>query len=329
VNREPIALRSVRAVVLLTGATLRRMLREGLVLRSLVWPGLVTCTTLAATLFITATVRPGRTVGVPEELDPSLRAELVTARFDVETVADPGEAVRQRDVSLGTDGSAMWVYGSPPGALELESILRTRVDAPWRPIPIPLPEPRSGQKGGGDLGAGILGLLMVLYGLVFGLGGVARDRDDGTLDAELALPVPRWTGGLARWIASTLLLAGFYGLSILQFSALIPIHEPWALVRHGMAATGAAVAIGLAVVGGAGLRQGFSGPFALGMTVVTGIASLGAALGATWLPVASLFAGGSGWSAVAVSLVVAVVSVMLYGRRAGGTPAVPARPVTR
>lgn len=320
---DPVLVRSVRALVLLTGASLRRMLREGLVLRSMIWPGLVTCITLAATLFIAATLRPGRTVGVSEDADPGLVAELVAAQFDVQTVDDPATAVRDGALSLGTDGHALWIYGTPPSALELESILRTRVGASWKPMPMPLPEARGGQAGG-DVGCRVLGLLMVLYGLVFGLGGVARDRDDGSLDAELALPVPRWVGGLARWIASTAILTWFYALSVLVFGALMPVSAPWELVRHGMAATGTAVAIGLAVVGGAGLKQGFSGPLALGMTLATGLASVGGVLHTPWLPIASLFGGGSGWSAIAVSLLVGAGSALLYGRRTGGTPAGPA-----
>jgi hypothetical protein len=319
---ETVAYRTVRAVVLLVGASLRRMLREGLVVRSLVWPGLVTCTTLAATLFIVAMMRPGRAVGVPEDLDPALREALVAARFDVETVPDPAAAVRAGDVTLGTDGVSLWLYGTPPSALEIESILRTRLGASWKPLPLPLSEARVGNNSG-DLVCRILGLLMVLYGLVFGLGGVARDRDDGSLDAELALPVPRWAGGLARWIASTGLLSWFYALSVLVFGALMPLTDPWPLVRHGTAATGTAVAIGLAVVGGAGIKQGFSGPFAVGMTLATSLAGLGGALGTWWLPIGSLFSGGSGWTPLALSAVAGAVSALLYGRRTGGTPARP------
>jgi hypothetical protein len=312
-----VLLRSLRALGLLTGSTFVRMLRESLVLRSMVWPGIVTCTTLAATLVVAAAVRPGRDVAVEPGTDPALVVELEEAGFDVEHLSSPGEAVRSGRYSMGTDGRAIWVYGTPPAALELESMVRTRLDADWRPKPRPPPEPRDVDVRG-DIACRILALLFVLYGLVFGLGGVARDRDDGTLEAELSLPIPRFVGGLARWLASTAILALFFTVSVHLFAAIIPVPYRWEVIRHGIAAASVGVAIGLVVVGTSGVKQGFSGPFAAGMTFATGMASVGGALGLTWLPLASLFGSGSGWPPLGMALLLGLLSSWSYGWRMGG-----------
>ena len=162
--------------------------------------------------------------------------------------------------------------------------------APDGPRPI---DPKT-RDAHGDVACRLVGLLFVLYGVVFGLGGVARDRDNGSLEAELALPVPRWVGGLARWIASSLVLGAFYAATVLLFSSMFPVRDCGAVVRHGVAAASVGVALGLSAVGSAGLKNGFSGPLAVAMTGATGLASVGAALTLAWMPIASLLTNGSG-----------------------------------
>jgi hypothetical protein len=304
-----VLLRSLRALGLLTASTFVRMLRESLVLRSMVWPGLVTCTTLAATLVVAAVVQPGRDVAVEIGTDAEIVSELQRSGFAVYVRPEVGEAVRR--------GHTIWEYGTPPAALELEAIVRTHLGASWRPEPLPLPEPRDVDVRG-DVACRILALLFVLYGLVFGLGGVARDRDDGTLEAELALPIPRFVGGLARWTASTIILTLFFTVSVHLFAAIIPVPDRWEVIRHGIAAASVGVAIGLVVVGTSGVKQGFSGPFAAGMTFATGLASMGGALGLTWMPLASLFGRGSGWMPLALALLLGLLSSWSYGYRMGG-----------
>jgi hypothetical protein len=315
--------RTLRALVLLTGSTMRRLLREGLVLRSMVWPGLVICLTLAATLLVTAAVRPGRSVVVAETTDPSLVKQLEDAEFVVWTVPDVVAAIKACRPTIGIAPSApgepdqLWVCGTPPSALEVEAILRTRSNAVWRPVALRPPDPKTRDLHG-DVACRMVGLLFVLYGVVFGLGSVARDRDDGSLEAELALPIPRWVGGAARWVAASAVLATFYSASVLAFAALIPIRELGAVVRHGVSAASVGVAIGLSVVGTAGLKNGFSGPLAVAMTGATALVSIGAALTLTWLPIASLLTSGDGWSAVGTAILIGVGASALYGWRVGG-----------
>lgn len=317
VRAEPLFVRTVRAYLLLTASIFVRMLRESLVLRSMIWPGLVTSTTLAATLVVILTVRAGRSVALSHDIEPELRLALQEADFDLYEEEDPGASVRAGRYPLGTDGKTVFVYGSPPSSPELESIVRAHEGTWWRTVPTTLVEPKEADIQG-DVACKILALLFVLYGLVFGLGGVARDRDDGTLEAELSLPVPRITGGFARWTASSIIIASFYGVSVLLFNALLPISEYLSIIRHGAAASSAGVAIGIVAVGTAGIKQGFSGPFAAGMTFATGLAIFGGSLGLDWLPIASLFAGGSGWLSLANALLIGVIASWVYGLRTGG-----------
>ena len=57
---------------------------------------------------------------------------------------------------------------------------------------------------------------------------------------------------------------------------------------------------------------------AAGMTFATALVSIGGLFGITWLPIASLFAGGSGVSTSIVALCIGFVASWFYGRRAGG-----------
>ena len=85
-------------------------------------------------------------------------------------------------------------------------------------------------------------------GVVFGAGSVARDRDQGTLEAELSMPVPMWLHGLARWLASSLLLSAFFVLAVGIFDSLLGLESATRLILHGSAACAGATAIGLVVM---------------------------------------------------------------------------------
>ncbi|MBX2802449.1 MAG: ABC transporter permease [Myxococcales bacterium] len=311
-----LARRIVRALWYLTGATVQRLLREGMVLRSMVWPGGVVIVTFAFTIALLAFFRPSRDVAITPDLEPALVTALEDGGFTVHPTDDPHGAVKALTQPVGTDGDTVWTVGTSPTALELEAIVRTYARDSWRPQPPNrLPDVSSTSQSGLII-CRILAMLFVTYGAVFGLGSVARDRDDGSLEAELALPVPRWVGGFARWIASVLVLAVFYGVSVLMLAAIIGVHQSSAVIRHGIAGCGAGVALGLMVVGTSGLKNGFSGPFAAALTGVTALAALGT-LQLTWLPVASLFSRGQGYSALAVSIAFGLFSSVVYARRTG------------
>jgi len=316
VSERPAA-RAARALALLTASMIQRLLREGMVLRSLVWPGLVASGTLMVTVAFLALTRPSRSIAVPPDLPDDLVAALEERQFALlrmEPEAIPA-AIEQGRQPIGTDGTTLWVRGSSVVSLEVEYLLRRRAGARWMPLPEPLPDAASASLAGRNI-VRVLGMLFVMYGAVFGLGGVARDRDNGSLEAELALPVPRWISGMSRWLASTFTLGLFFTLSILWIAAIVGVKDAPSVIRHGIAACGASVAIGIGIVGTAGLKQGFAGPFALVVVVLTGITTLGA-LGIDWLPLASLFSEGSGWPAIAVAMVMGVISAFVYALRVG------------
>ncbi len=313
-------LRAFRALVLLTGSMVQRLMREGMVLRSLVWPGLVASLTLMATVAFLAITRPSRNVAVTPEVPPELIEAFEHRQFAIERhddVASIEDAINEGSIPIGTDGTTLFVRGSSIASIEIEFLVRKHHEARWMPVPDELPDAARAGLAGRNI-VRVLGMLFVMYGAVFGLGGVARDRDNGSLEAELALPVPRWITGLARWLASTFTLGLFFVLSIIWITAIVGVTEPAAVMRHGVAACGAAVALGIAVVGTSGLKQGFAGPFAVVVVLLTALTTLGA-LGLSWLPLASLFTEGSGWPALVVSAGLGVLSAFVYAWRVGRT----------
>ena len=316
-------IRLATAVWVLTGVTVRRLLREGLVLRSLVWPGLLAAGTLTATFAVVAALRSPPLVAIDPSTPPAVVDALSAADLTLLVRDDPRRAVQQGTAPVGTDGRTVWVVDALLGE-KVEAVVRGAVGATWSPTIPPAdaapPPPDDLPALPPDAAGRVLGLLFMLYGLVFGLGQIARDREAGILDAELCLPVPRWITGFARWLGSTVVLAVFLALSVGLVAAVIPIGSPWPSIIHGTAAVAAAVAIGMAVVGNAGLRQGFSGPFGVGMTLTTAAASTGLRFDVAWMPVASLFSRGSGAPALALGLLSGVVGSLVYARRSGGPP---------
>ena len=117
-----------------------------------------------------------------------------------------------------------------------------------------------------------------MYGVVLGAGLVARDRDQGILEAEFSMPVPIWMHAASRWIASSLVLTIFLFFAIATFTAFLSMPDQGAIMRHGLAGTMASSALGLLVIGKGGLNQGFSGPVAAGLSTATFICGLGYAL---------------------------------------------------
>lgn len=309
-------MRTLRALGLLTLSTVRRLLREGMVLRSMVWPSLVVMATLTLTIGALAAYRPARRVAIPPG-QPEIAAWLEAEGFEAHEVADPEQSVIDQDHRVGTDGQTLWARGLSTTALDVEEVLRSNLGSPWVPRPPEdLPDLRAGRKQGRMISR-ILSLLFVMYGTVFGLGGVARDRDDGSLEAELSLPVPRWVGGFARWLASTLVLAVFFALCVVMLAAVIGVAAAPAMLRHGIAASGAGVAVGLITVGTAGIKQGFSGPIAAALTAIVAFAGLGWWLDLSWMPIGSVFVGGSGWPPLALSLLFGAVASGVYAVRTG------------
>jgi hypothetical protein len=314
----------VRAVALLAADVIRRLLREGLVVRSLLWPGLLVAGTLAAVLGLLAFVRVDPVIGVGPGATDEVVAALQAEGLEVRRVDDPLAAVTRSELPLATDGRTLWDRGSQH-AVRAEIALRRVGGATWTMTAPPKGAPNPQRRADvpvlpEDAVVRVLSLLFALYGLVFGLAGVARDRDGGILDAELCLPIPRWATGFARWLGTSVVLAGFLALSVAVVSSVLPTGDPLPGLLHGVAATLTAVGVGMAVVGRAGLRHGFSGPFGVGMTVTTVAASLGWRFDLPWFPVASLFSSRPGWVALGLSVASGAVASAIYARRSGGPP---------
>ena len=229
------------AVVLLTATLIRRFLREGFVLRSLVWPAGLAAGTLLMTLMVFAVVKESQFIAVPADLDPDLIERFQQEGWSPKISSDLEATMVARESWAATDGTVMWRNWRPE-SLRLESILRQRKGAPWRPeMQVKMPTAAEAAPQGAVF-TKLVAILFTLYGVVFGLGMVARDRDDGSLEAELALPLPHWVAGATRWLAATLVLSLFFGFSVVLFDAIIGVYESGALIRNGIAATGGATA---------------------------------------------------------------------------------------
>lgn len=306
----------LRALILLTASMLRRLTREGLVLRSLTFPTALTVGTLMLTIGAVAWLRWDPLIAITADV-ADLEPALVANGLRVEVMEDPQSAVENEDAWAGTDGHTVWLSGQGPKALVLESVVREAAGASWRPdADVPKP-PLEVAVAMGHTIVVLLGLLFALYGVVFGAGMVARDRDSGTLEIELALPVPRWVHGTTRLLTGTLSLSVFLALGIVMVDAVIGVPDVTARIRHGIATSCGATCLGLLVIGRGGLRSGFTGPLTSGMSVAAGLMVAGYTFPglAVWLPMASFTTQASGWEAMATATGLAVVTVAVFTRR--------------
>ncbi len=302
--------RDVRATLELTRVLLVRMLREGIIVRSLAWPPALVASTLLGTATVVAVTRqPEEVIVTPALAD--LVPELSALGFRVRIETEPSRFAGS--VLAATDGETLWANGNTEA---VERIIRIRRDAGWYPDPPPRP-PLPSRTGVEGLLPRLSAILYTLYGAVFGLAATARDRNDGTLAAELALPVHRSALGLARWLAPTVALSAAITSNYAFYAAIIGAEVTPAMLRNGIAAAAASVALGLGVVGTSGLDNRLSGPLAIAILSLTALFALGGlAPGlAAWIPVASLLTNSPGWAPVAGAMVAGLLAVALFARR--------------
>lgn len=310
------AWRALYGLLLMTGALLQRLTREGLVLRSLTFPTGLTVGTLVLTIGVVAWVRWDPLVAITPQLE-HLQPTLMENGIRTSIVDDPQAEVEAQRAWAGTDGREIWLSGGGPKALTLESVVREEVGADWRPD-ADVPKPGLGVAiAMGRRVVVLLGVLFALYGVVFGAGMMAQDRDAGILEIELSLPLPRWVVGASRLLAGTLALSAFLALGILMVDAVIGVPNVWATIRHGIACSCGATCIGLLVIGRAGLKAGFTGPLASGMSLATGLIAVGlAAPGfARWLPLASFASSASGWESLVGAAVLSAITLVVFTLR--------------
>ena len=257
----------------LLGSLLTRALREGLIVRALAWPGLLTAIAVLLSAGAVATLNTTERLAVEDaELaaaleEAGLRPELVE---DAEALLAAGEVER----AIWREGED-WVLGlrsSGRGALEVESALRDHAGAAWtiELPPLSRRDPRMGPVT--RLLVGMMAVLFTLYGVVFGAASLLRDREDGTLEAERALAVRETAHAWARLVAAALLLAVGFVLSVGLVHALLGVPRPLAWCATGSVAGLAASALGLGVMSRGGT---LSRPLAFGMSLSMGLLGLG------------------------------------------------------
>ncbi len=295
----------------ISAGLLVRLLREPLILRSLFWPPFASVVALGGTVVTVLLLTAPSTAALSGRGTP-LRAEIEDAGWRVIEVADAAAAVSAGYAEAGTDGETVWFTDD---ATAVEAAARKAAGSAWYPLRRKgMPQHPPGQN---PILPKLLGVIYTLYGAVFGLAAVARDRDDGTLSAELALPIARWVPGAARWLAPTVLLGVASATNVAIFGALLDTLATPALVRDCLAAAGAAVAIGLAVVGRHGLDRGLSGPLSAALVGVASLLGIGAAapIPGKWLPIASLVASGDGWAPLMGALGMGAAATLMFARR--------------
>jgi len=299
---------------------LQRLVREGLVLRSLTFPTVLIVGTLMLTIGFVAWLRWQPTVALSPDL-ADLAPTLLSAGMKPVITSDPQAMVDAEEAWGGAEDDHIWLHGGGPKALALESAVRTHAGTAWRPdANIPHPSLDVAVAMGQRIVV-LLGVLFGLYGVVFGAGMVARDRDNGTFEIELALPVPRWVHGAARVLTGTLALFAFLGLGVLMVEAVIGLADVGATLRHALAGACGSTCIGLIAIGRGGLKTGFTGPLATGMSLATALVAIGIAGGrlAAWVPLASFASGASGWEALLGATVLALFTTALFTWRSAKT----------
>lgn len=299
----------------LTASHLQRLLREGMIRRALAFPVVLVGLTLALTLLVVGVLRGPSIVATDHPLPPAQARALLDEGFVVRQLDDPRQAIVRREAVLALSRDVWWTAGGRQ-AIHAESVLRRARGAPWWPAPPPLPDAAFGRQQGRLIALLILAIY-TLYGVVFGAAMVARDRDQGTLEVELALPMPASLHGLSRWIAASAILSGWMVLGVALVAAWIGADDAPALVRIGLAAAFGAVALGLAAVGRAGLKTGFAVSLAGGLSAATALFGLGYGVPSVgrWLPIASLIAGGDGWSPLVGAAALGAVAVLVFTYR--------------
>lgn len=311
---------SFRALMYLSLSATLRLVRQRVVVRSLTIPISLTIGTVVLTLLV-ATWLGGSGVVV---LSPALAertelcAEIRAEGWTIHTDPNPREAIEGGGGWAASDGETLWVQQRSTHTLRFEELLRKELGAAWRPHPTLVKPPVEYAAKKGKLLAQLMGMLFVMYGVVLGAGLVARDRDQGILEAEFSMPVPIWMHAASRWIASTLVLTIFLQFAVATFTAFLSMPDPAAIMRHGLSGTMASTALGLLVIGKAGIKRGFSGPVAAGISAATFCCSLGYALPdaqSAWIPMASLASDSSGWESLLIALLFSCTAVFLFGKR--------------
>ncbi len=278
----------LRALGWLTLAMATRLLREGLVVRALAWPGLLSAVALVGSTALVALLARAPELTIPPG-NPEVSARLQAAGFTVRERADP-EGAGEGAAWPEEGGWALRPGGGLGVGLRAEGAVRDAIGAPWT---LELAPPPARSREGGlavRAMAGLLSTLFALYGVVLGAGTLMRDRQGAVLEAEHSLPVPPSLHALARLLAGSGALAAALWTTLLLLHALVGVPDVLSWAWHGAWGGAAGVALGVGAMGGRG--EGFSAPLSRALTAGLGLFALGLSLPVlgAWIPLASVSA---------------------------------------
>ncbi len=309
---------NLRALAGLSIAIVLRLLREGLVVRALAWPGLLTALSMFVSASVTIAWRNNPVLYTSEaDLVAPLEAAgfVVTVANDVEATLKDGRSER----AVWREGDRIVLGATWGGALtfKAESVLRDLTQERWR-LELPPPPKRSRDsvelRGVTGALAGIVGLLFTLYGVVIGAGSLYRDRASGVLESDLALAVPRWIHAAARLVALSIVLGPALVVSLFIVDALMPIYKLDTWMFAGFLAALLGGALGVALMARADAGRGFSAPLSQALTLSMALISLGFVQPAVgrYLPLVSLGSAftGADTSPLAMPLVLLLAAAM-------------------
>jgi len=316
---------NLRALLGLAFSIVLRLLREGLVVRALVWPGLLTALSVFISASYTVVWKGGQYIYVSE---PALVAPLEADGFEVTLMDNPEKMLldRRSDRAVWREGDHLVLGVTWAESLKsrAESKLRDVTGERWR---LELPPPQQRQENSKELRpitgviAGIVGLLFTLYGVVIGTGALYRDRSRGVLESDLALPVPRWIHAAARLLALAVVLGPALVVSLLVVDSLLAMHELHKWMFDGFIAAIAGGSMGVALMARADAKRGFSAPLSQALMASMGLISLGywqAGFG-KFVPLVSLgsaFASQhSSWVVLPITLIFAAAVAVDFHRR--------------
>ncbi|HEY2773329.1 MAG TPA: hypothetical protein VGK20_04665 [Candidatus Binatia bacterium] len=325
IGRADIRPSNVRALAGLSAAIVLRLLREGLVIRALAWPGVLTAFSMFASAALTIAWRNNPVIYVD---DSALVAPLAAEHFEVRVAPDAAATLKdgRAERAVWREGDRL-VLGATWGGLltyKAESVLRDYVGERWR-LQLPPPVKRSRDsvelRPFTGLLAGIVGLLFTLYGVVIGAGSLYRDRSSGVLESDLALAIPRWIHGAARLVALAVVLGPALVVSLFVVDALMPIHSVQTWIFVGFMAALFGGALGVVLLARAGSQKGFSAPLSQALSTSMGLITLGYVQPGFghYLPLVSLGSAFAGtppsWAVVPVTLAVAALVSADFHRR--------------
>jgi hypothetical protein len=316
---------NARAVGGLAFSVVLRLMREGLVVRALVWPGLLTALSIFASASYTVTWKGGNFIYTNQ---PDLVRPLEEEGFEVTMMDDPETVIRDRraDRAVWREGDKLVLGVTWAESLRSRAEVRLRdvTGERWR---LELPPAQKKMRSRDELRpltgvvAGIVGLLFTLYGVVIGTGALYRDRSSGVLESDLALPIPRWVHPVARMLALAAVLGPAMVVSLVVVDSLLAMNQMWWWLADGFFAAVAGGALGIALMARADAKRGFSAPLSQGLMGSMAVITLGfwAADVGRYLPLFSLgsaFAGQhSSWTVVPITLLMASAVAADFHRR--------------